>query len=42
MDRVFHHEFQHIDGFCFDTVVVKLALDRAKEKRKKIRAKKAV
>jgi peptide deformylase len=42
MARVFQHEFQHLDGICFDTVVGKLALDRAKEKRKKIRAKKAV
>lgn len=42
MSRVFQHELQHLDGICFDTVVGKLALDRAKEKRKKIRAKKAV
>jgi peptide deformylase len=41
MARVFQHELQHLDGICFDTVVGKLALDRAKEKRKKIRAKKA-
>jgi peptide deformylase len=41
MARVFQHEFQHLDGICFDTVVGKLALERAKEKRKKIRAKKA-
>jgi peptide deformylase len=42
MARVFQHELQHLDGICFDTEVSKLALDRAKEKRKKIRAKKAV
>jgi peptide deformylase len=42
MARVYQHELQHLDGICFDTVVGKLALDRAKEKRKKIRAKKAV
>lgn len=42
MARVFQHELQHLDGICFDTVVGKLVLERAKEKRKKIRAKKAV
>jgi peptide deformylase len=42
MARVFQHELQHLDGICFDTVVGKLVLERAKEKRKKIRAKKVV
>ena len=42
MARVFQHELQHLDGICFDTEVSKLALDRAKEKRKKIRARKGV
>jgi peptide deformylase len=42
MARVFQHELQHLDGICFDTVVGKLTLDRAKEKRKKIKAKKVV
>lgn len=42
MARVFQHESDHLWGTCFDTKVGKLALDRAKEKRKKIRARKAV
>jgi peptide deformylase len=41
MSRVFQHEHNHLDGICFDTKVSKLALDRAKEKRKKLRARKA-
>jgi peptide deformylase len=40
MSRVFQHEYNHLDGICFDTKVSKLALDRAKEKRKKLRARK--
>lgn len=40
MARVFQHENDHLNGICFDQKVGKLALDRAKEKRKKIRAKK--
>lgn len=42
MARVFQHEHNHLDGICFDTKVSKLALDRAKEKRKKIRARRSV
>lgn len=42
MARVYQHERDHLWGTCFDTKVSKLALDRAKEKRKKIRARKAV
>ena len=42
MARVFQHESDHLWGTCFDTKVSKLVLDRAKEKRKKIRARKAV
>jgi len=42
MARVFQHESDHLWGICFDTKVSKLALDRAKEKRKKIRARRAV
>jgi len=41
MARVYQHERDHLWGTCFDTKVSKLALDRAKEKRKKIRARKA-
>ena len=42
MARVYQHERDHLDGICFDNKVSKLALDRAKEKRKKIRARRAV
>ena len=42
MARVFQHESDHLWGTCFDNKVSKLALDRAKEKRKKIRARRAV
>jgi peptide deformylase len=41
MARVYQHERDHLWGTCFDTKVSKLALDRAKEKRKKVRARKA-
>lgn len=41
MARVFQHELEHLYGVCFDAKVGKLALDRAKDKRKKIRARKA-
>lgn len=37
MARVFQHENEHLWGICFDTKVGKVAMDRAKEKRKKIR-----
>lgn len=39
MSRVFQHEHNHLLGICFDDKVGKLAFDRAKEKRKKLRAK---
>lgn len=42
MARVFQHENDHLHGICFDSRVGKFALDRAKEKRKKIRARKDV
>jgi peptide deformylase len=35
MARVFQHEFDHLDGVCFDTRVGKLSLDLAKNRRKK-------
>lgn len=40
MARVFQHENDHLHGICFDSRVGKFALDRAKEKRKKIRSRK--
>jgi len=42
MARVYQHELDHLNSICFDDRVGKLVLERAKEKRKKIRAKKAV
>jgi peptide deformylase len=33
--RVFQHEFDHLDGVCFDTKVAKLGLQLAKERRKR-------
>jgi peptide deformylase len=42
MARVYQHERDHLLGICFDDRVGKLTLDRAKEKRKKIRARKGV
>jgi len=38
--RVYQHELEHLYGVCFDTKVGKVAIDRAKEKRKKLRARK--
>jgi peptide deformylase len=35
MARVFQHEYDHLDGICFISKVGPVALDRAKEKRKK-------
>jgi peptide deformylase len=42
MARVYQHELDHLNSICFDDRVGKLVLERAKEKRKKIRAKKVV
>ena len=33
--RVFQHEFDHLNGICFDTKVAKLGLQLAKERRKR-------
>ena len=33
--RVFQHELDHLDGVCFDTRVGPVALDLAKEKRRR-------
>lgn len=33
--RVFQHEFDHLNGVCFDTKVAKLGLQLAKERRKR-------
>ena len=33
--RVFQHEYDHLDGVCFDTRVGPVALDLAKEKRRR-------
>ena len=33
--RVFQHEYDHLDGICFDTRVGPVALDLAKEKRRR-------
>ena len=35
MARVFQHEFDHLSGVCFDTKVGPVALDLAKEKRRR-------
>jgi len=35
MARVFQHEFDHLTGVCFDTKVGPVALDLAKEKRRR-------
>lgn len=35
MARVFQHEFDHLNGVCFDTKVGPVALDLAKEKRRR-------
>ena len=40
--RVYQHELDHLNSICFDDRVGKLVLERAKEKRKKIRARKGV
>jgi len=37
--RVFQHEFDHVEGICFDKRVSKLALDIAQRKRKKAQRK---
>jgi peptide deformylase len=42
MARVYQHELDHLNSICFDDRVGKLVLKRAKEKRKKIRARKGV
>jgi peptide deformylase len=42
MARVYQHELDHLNSICFDDRVGKLVLERAKEKRKKIRARKDV
>ena len=42
MARVYQHERDHLDAICFDDRVGKLTLERAKEKRKKLRAKRGV
>jgi peptide deformylase len=42
MARVYQHELDHLNAICFDDRVGKLVLERAKEKRKKIRARKGV
>ena len=42
MARVYQHELDHLNSICFDDRVGKLVLKRAKEKRKKIRARKDV
>jgi peptide deformylase len=33
--RVFQHEYDHLDGICFDTKVSRLSLDLAKKKQRK-------
>ena len=35
ISRVFQHEYDHLDGICFDTRVAKLSLEMAKNRRKK-------
>jgi peptide deformylase len=35
ISRVFQHEYDHLDGICFDTRVGKLSLEMAKNRRKK-------
>ena len=35
MARVFQHEYDHLDGICFDSKVGKVSLDLAKRRRKK-------
>lgn len=35
ISRVFQHEYDHLDGICFDTRVAKLSLELAKNRRKK-------
>ena len=40
--RVYQHELDHLNSICFDDRVGKLVLERAKEKRKKKRARKGV
>jgi peptide deformylase len=42
MARVYQHELDHLNAICFDDRVGKLTLERAKEKRKKLRAKRGV
>ena len=42
MARVYQHELDHLNSICFDDRVGKLVLERAKEKRKKKRARKGV
>lgn len=37
MGRVFQHEYDHLTGVCFDTKVGPVALDLAKEKRRRKR-----
>ena len=39
MARVYQHELDHLNSICFDDRVGKLVLERAKEKRKKLRVK---
>lgn len=39
--KVFQHETDHLNGICFDTKIGHLALERAKEKRRKIKSKRA-
>lgn len=39
MARVFQHEFDHLNGVCFDTRVGKLSLELASKRRKKRRSK---
>lgn len=35
MSRVYQHERDHLDGICYDTLVAKLSLELAKNRRKK-------
>ena len=35
MARVFQHEYEHLDGICYDTKVGKTSLELAKNRRKK-------
>lgn len=37
MARVFQHEYEHLEGVCFDTKVPKLSLKMAKKRRERLK-----